>query len=160
MPVVIALVVSTAWIVQFIGSPDRAEAGDCLAIAEFTDDADVETVDCADPSANVKVGVKLDSAADRCPGPNYDELVLEGEAGYKLCLMLHVSAGDCLANLDQSTTKGYETVPCGDPSAQAEVLEIVEGDPDAQEACAQAGGDVMGYPEPPRSLCMRAPRTA
>ncbi|WP_216209586.1 LppU/SCO3897 family protein [Amycolatopsis aidingensis] len=160
VPIVVAVLVGTFGILRSIGSPEEAEAGDCLAIAEFSDDSDAETVECTDPSANVQVAVKLDDADGQCPGENYDQLVMEGGASFKLCLMLHVSEGECLTNLDRSTTKGYETVPCADPAAQAEVLKIVEGDPDAKDACAQAGGGVLGYPEPPRSICLRAPQNA
>jgi hypothetical protein len=92
-------------VVQFASSPGLASVGVCFAISEFSEQTDPEKVDCTDPSANVKLAVKLDSATATCPEGDYDELSTTGAGDNKLCLTLNVAKGDCVANVS-ATPRG------------------------------------------------------
>ncbi|TKG58528.1 LppU/SCO3897 family protein [Prauserella endophytica] len=135
-----------------------AEEGECLSVPEFSTTAqeDPEKVDCGDPSANVKVAVRLSDGGESCPQGDYDYLATEDT---KLCLMLNAKNGECWANVT-SSTKGYARVPCTDPSAEIQVVKVVEGQTDPAKACSgteAATGAV--YTRPPTVVCLAQPKT-
>ncbi|WP_027928497.1 LppU/SCO3897 family protein [Amycolatopsis benzoatilytica] len=143
-----------AGIVSFTTSPDYANAGECLKITEFKQGANPDKVDCGDPSANVKIGVRVEGKSDTCPAGNYDRYQVSGGKDYLLCLMLNVKQGDCLKNV-KSDTAGYQKVSCTDPAAEAEILKVIDGKADEQ-ACA--GTDASGgltYAEPKTTICVK-----
>ncbi|GHG50031.1 hypothetical protein GCM10017567_85970 [Amycolatopsis bullii] len=155
--VVIALVIGG--IFAFKESPARANAGDCLTITEFTTGGkDPVKADCADPKANVKVAKKLDTASEACPGGSdagYDTYSVSGSSSYKLCLMINAKQGDCLSNF-KSRTKGYEKVPCSDPTKDAELVKVVEGQATESVCEGTEATNAAVYPEPATTMCVKA----
>jgi hypothetical protein len=139
---------------QLTTSPDNAAVGDCLNVKEFTDGSEPTKVDCADPSANVKIAIRLDDDTASCPSDNYDEYSVSGRgSSYKLCLMLNAHDGDCFSNFTASTTDGYKRVPCTDPTADVEIMKVVTGTAD-ESACQGLDYDgALIYPTPPTTLC-------
>lgn len=150
--VVIGLAITAVFF--FTKSPGSASAGDCLSITDFSRGGDSPTkVDCGDPSANVKVALRLDSASASCPGDDvYDHYSVSGKYSYKLCLMINAKQGDCFSNIT-SSTKGYQRVACTDPTAEAEFVKVVDGTA-SESACdgTEADGAIV-YPQPPTTLC-------
>ncbi|HVW41567.1 MAG TPA: hypothetical protein VHC18_09475 [Amycolatopsis sp.] len=156
IPVVVVVLVAIGAISWFTSSPDRAAAGDCLNIKEFKAQADPSRVDCNDPSANVKVGVRLDDDKASCPDGDYDQYSVSGAADYKLCLMLNAREGECFANVSDST-QGYKTVDCADPAAEIKILKIVDGTA-SDSACGGLDQAVaVRYSQPATTLCAGPP---
>ncbi|WP_186382572.1 LppU/SCO3897 family protein, partial [Amycolatopsis rhizosphaerae] len=153
--VVVLAAVGTWAIISYTKSPSSASAGDCLNVKEFKSGADPTKVDCTDPSANVRIGVRLDSDTGKCPGENYDEYSYRQRGNkYKLCLMLNAHDGDCFTNLSSNTTEGYRRVACTDPSAEAEIVKVVDGKAD-ESACSGTKYDgALTYPQPPTTMCL------
>ena len=118
---------------------------------------DPTVVDCSDEKATFS-GVRLEDGGS-CPDGDYDEIAYE--EGARLCLMLNVKEGDCLANF-YSPTKGYEKVSCTDPKADISIMKIVEGTDDAEQACASVPGVLGGLrsPEPATVICASEPTAA
>jgi hypothetical protein len=156
---VVLIGVVIAGVVAFTNSPASSNVGDCLTITEFTSGGeDPVKADCADVNANVKIGAKLDSASDECPGgaeSPYDTYSVTGRSSYKLCLMVNAKQGDCLANLT-SKTQGYKKVPCTDPTGEAEVVKVVEGQADKNACGTDENVIAVAYPEPARTMCFKA----
>jgi len=151
---VIGLVV--AGLIARTSSPDTAAVGDCLNVKEFTEGSEPAKVACTDPSANVKVAVKLDSSDAQCPDNSYDEYSVSGSGAYKLCLIPNDKDGDCLANFGSDTTKGYQRVDCADPTAEVKVVKIVAGVAD-QSACDGTDATLyVTYPQPKSTYCYQA----
>ncbi|WP_460437570.1 LppU/SCO3897 family protein [Amycolatopsis stemonae] len=153
--VIVAIVVG---IVSFSNSPASSAVGDCLSITEFVQGGDDPAkADCADPKANVKIGVKLDSSSQACPGgadSGYDTYSVSGRSSYKLCLMINAKQGDCLANFS-SKTKGYQKVPCADPTKDAEIVKVATGQA-SESACEGTDATrVAIYPEPATTMCVK-----
>ncbi|WP_084143282.1 LppU/SCO3897 family protein [Amycolatopsis taiwanensis] len=124
--VILGLVVAGG-IWYFKSSPATAAVGDCLNVKEFSKHADPTKVDCTDPSANVKIAVKLDSSGGSCPQGDYDEYSYSRKStSYRLCLMPNVVEGDCMADFT-SDTAGYQKVACTDPRAEVKVSKVVQG---------------------------------
>jgi hypothetical protein len=135
-------------------SPDSASVGDCLAVQSFSAGSEPTKVDCSDPSANVKVAVRLESSANSCPDGDYDTYSVQGRDSYKLCLMIDAKEGDCFKNLSGDTDDGYQRVDCADPSAEAQFVKVVDGT-DATSACDGTDADgAVTYSDPPVTLCM------
>jgi hypothetical protein len=156
---VIVVVGGTLAIINFAKSPASSNVGDCLTITEFTTGGDDPVkADCGDVNANVKIGVKLDSASDECPGGTespYDLYSVSGRSSYKLCLTVNAKQGDCLANLT-SKTQGYKKVPCTDPTGEAEVVKVVDGQAD-KNLCGDTEGVIaVAYPQPAQTMCFKA----
>jgi hypothetical protein len=158
---VIAVVVIAAvvvGIISFSNSPASSNAGDCLTITEFTRGGDDPAkADCNDPKANVKIGEKLESAGDECTGgteSGYDTYSVSGRSSYKLCLMINAKQGDCLANFT-SQTKGYQKVPCTDPTKDAELVKVVEGQADKNLCEGTEANYAVAYPKPATTMCVK-----
>lgn len=155
---VIVVVGGTLAIINFAKSPASSSVGDCLKITEFTSGGDDPVkADCADVNANVKIGAKLDSASAACPGgaeSPYDTYSVTGRSSYKLCLMVNAKEGECLANVT-SKTKGYQKVPCTDPSVEAQVVKVVEGQADKNLCGEEPGTFAVAYPEPAHTMCFK-----
>lgn len=155
---VVLIGVVIAGIIAFTNSPASSNAGDCLSITEFTRGGDDPAkADCNDPKANVKIGVKLESASDECPGGSdagYDTYSVSGRSSYKLCLMINAKQGDCLANFS-SQTKGYQKVPCTDPTKDAELVKVVEGQASDSVCEGTDATRVAIYPQPATTMCVK-----
>ncbi|HJQ48545.1 MAG TPA: hypothetical protein VJ870_19805 [Amycolatopsis sp.] len=156
LPVVVVVLMAIGAVAWFTTSPDRAAAGDCLNVKEFKDRAEPSRVDCNDPSANVKVGVRLDDANGTCPDGDYDSYSVSGSGDYKLCLMLNAREGECFANVSKSTD-GYQRIDCADPSAEIKILKVVNGT--AQDSACDAFDESLPvkYSQPATTLCAGAP---
>ncbi|WP_072476377.1 LppU/SCO3897 family protein [Amycolatopsis australiensis] len=158
---IVALVVvvgGTIGIVSYINSPESSNAGDCLTITEFTRNGDDPAkADCSDPKANVKIAVRLSNASDDCPGGSeagYDTYSVSGRSSYKLCLMINAKQGDCLANFT-SQTKGYQKVPCSDPTKDGELVKVVEGQASKSVCEGTDATRVAVYPQPATTMCVK-----
>jgi hypothetical protein len=150
--VVVGLLVAGG-ITWLTSSPDNAAVGECLNVKQFKQGVEPTKVDCNDPSANVKIALRLDDNGT-CPGNNYDEYSVSGHgSNYKLCLMLNAHDGDCFSNVTTSSTEGYKRVPCTDPTADVQILKVVNGT--ANESACQGLNDdgALTYPNPPTTLC-------
>ncbi|WP_410636444.1 hypothetical protein [Amycolatopsis sp. cmx-4-83] len=156
---VVVIVAVVVGIVSFANSPASSAAGDCLTITEFTRGGDDPAkADCNDPKANVKIAAKLDSASDQCPGGSdagYDTYSVSGRSSYKLCLMINAKQGDCLANFT-SKTKGYLKVPCSDPTKDAELVKVIEGQANQNLCEGTEATNAAVYPQPPTTMCVKA----
>jgi hypothetical protein len=141
-------------IVHYTNSPDSSNVGDCLKITEFKSGSEPDKADCNDPAANVKIGVKLDSASQDCPDGGYDTYSVTGKTSYKLCLMINAKQGDCLSNFT-SKTEGYKKVPCSDPSKDAELVKVVEGKADKSICDDTDAKYAVPYPQPPLTMCIK-----
>lgn len=153
IPVIVLVLVGGGFLVRLIGTPtDRAAAGDCLNVKEFKDGKEPTKVACTDPSANVKIGVRLDDDNANCPSGDYDEYSVSGGPSYKLCLMLNARDGDCFANVT-STTDGYKRVDCADPTSEVKIVKVVDGTA-SESACDGTDADVaVIYSQPATTLC-------
>jgi hypothetical protein len=147
---VVAVVVAAGVFTWFTSSPDRAAAGDCLNVKEFKQGTEPAKVDCADPPANVKIGVRLDDDNASCPTGDYDEYSVSGGPSYKLCLMLNAHDGDCFANV-RSTTDGYKRVDCADPTSEVKIVKVVNGT--ASESACDGTDIAVSYSQPATTLC-------
>jgi hypothetical protein len=151
--VVIVAVVVVVAIVATKGSPDNAAVGDCLNVKEFTSSSEPSKVDCTDPSANVKIGARLDDDSATCPRGDYDEYSVSGSTSYKLCLIPNVKEGDCYTNTTNATTEGYKRVDCSDPTAETKVVKIVPGSND-QSVCQDTDAtDYRSFSQPASIYC-------
>jgi hypothetical protein len=154
---IVAVVVVGAAIVSGLvlgnSSPDSAQAGDCLNVKEFTEGSEPAKVDCNDPSANVKVAAKLDSDNAQCPEGHYDTYSVSGQNSYKLCLIPNDKEGDCLANFSADTTKGYQRVACGDPSAEVKLVKIAQGIADESGCDGTDATMYVTYSQPLSTYC-------
>jgi hypothetical protein len=139
---------------QLTSSPDNAAVGDCLNVKEFKQGAVPTKVACNDPSANVKIAIRLDDNNASCTGGgNYDEYSVSASGtNYKLCLVLNAHDGDCFANVTNST-QGYKRVPCTDPTAEVQILKVVTGTADESACKGLNYNGALTYPTPPTTLC-------
>ncbi len=155
---VVVIVAVVIGIVSFNSSPASSNVGDCLSITEFTRGGDDPAkADCGDPKANVKIAAKLDKASDDCPGGSdagYDTYSVSGRSSYKLCLMINAKQGDCLANFS-SQTKGYQKVACTDPTKDAELVKVVEGQASESVCEGTEATRVAIYPQPATTMCVK-----
>lgn len=139
-------------------APDGAAVGDCIKVNRASaTDADVQTIDCADPAALYKVAIR--QVGQVCPSDTYDSYT-ETSTGrrratdsFTLCLTLNVTEGQCLANLD--STDQLAKVDCADPAAEARVVKVVAGTAD-EAACDEESTPVV-YPTPPTTHCLGRP---
>lgn len=151
IPVLVVVLSAGAFAVNYFTGTDGAKVGDCLAVSEFTSKADPKQADCAGAEANVKVAAKVDSSAG-CPEGSYDEYSQSGRIAYKLCLMVNVKQGDCLANF-ASQSAGYKKVPCTDPAKDAEFVKVVDGQADKAQCEGTEATNVITYSTPPTTMC-------
>lgn len=126
--------------------PADAAVGDCLRVND-ADAADVDLVDCADPSAVYQVAVRRDSSAERCPAPSYVSYTQEGTL--RLCLMLNARQGECFAEDEHQDAR----VDCAAPEASYRVARVVVGAADPDECGTAHAPNAVVYPEPGRTLC-------
>lgn len=152
VPIVVVLAAAGFGVYKYFFSAQSAEAGDCLSVTEFAQDAEApDKLDCGDQEANVKVAVKVDEGAG-CPEGDYDEFSYEG--GSKYCLMLNTKQGECIGNVS-SPTEGYVRVGCDDPKAEVEVLEVVTGK-SSPESCTNPETETgLIYTQPATVMCMK-----
>lgn len=133
------------------GAADDARAGDCIKVnAAGETDADVVTIDCTDPAAVYKVGIREDGADGGCPGENYVKYTEQDSL--LLCLTLNAKHGDCFHESDQQDTR----VPCDSPDASYEVGDIYEGAEDAARCGERDAANAITYPRPALTICRLA----
>ncbi|QUF01513.1 hypothetical protein KCV87_18255 [Actinosynnema pretiosum subsp. pretiosum] len=159
----LAAVVPLAAIVALsFGGEDRrtavagAEAGDCLKVNEVSrDGADVEMVDCAAGDAAYRVAVNLPET-DRCPPGDYDEYIRggAGNRGFRLCLMLNATDGDCFKEEGGIAASKTTKVRCGS-GATYKVAKAHSGTVD--ELVCEFDENPRVYPTPPTTLCITDP---
>lgn len=130
------------------GEAVDARVGDCIKVEDAsTTDAEVSTIDCADPQAAYRVGIREEDSVGRCPSENYVSYTEEGSL--RLCLMLNARPGDCFHETELQDTR----VACDSPKASYEVGEIFAGTADANR-CGEANAfNALTYPEPPLTIC-------
>ncbi|GAB2746489.1 LppU/SCO3897 family protein [Amycolatopsis magusensis] len=155
VPVLVVLVAGVIGILNFVDSPATSNVGDCLNVTQFNSTTEPTKADCASPEANLRIGAKLDGSSGACPaGGTYDEYTVSGRGSYKLCLVLNVKQGECVANFSAGET-GYKRVPCTDPSAEVEFLKVAEGVVDEALCEGTEAEKVLTYPQPATTLCFR-----
>jgi hypothetical protein len=152
LPILVVVIGGVFAIVGYTSSPDSSKVGDCLSVVEFKQGAEPDKAACDDPSANVKIAVKLDESGGSCPEGMYDEYSVTGSASYKLCLMLNAKQGDCFSNMT-SETAGYKKIACTDPTAEAEVLKVIDAPKDQCEG-TEANASAT-YSEPATTVCLK-----
>jgi len=152
LPILVVVIGGVFAIVSYTKSPDSSKVGDCLSVVEFKQGAEPDKAACDDPSANVRIAVKLDESKGSCPEGMYDEYSVTGSASYKLCLMLNAKQGDCFSNMT-SETAGYKKIACTDPTAEAEVLKVVDAPKDQCEG-TEANASAT-YSEPATTVCLK-----
>jgi hypothetical protein len=150
--VVILGVVAVFAIMNWGKSASSSAVGDCIKVNNATT-ADVEKIDCNDPSATYKVAITSDESAADCPAPN-DFYVSYTETGGKgsdllLCLTLNAKEGDCFISGTDADTK----VACTDPKANMKVTKILTGTADPA-GCPNGPDGAYYYPEPKLVQCM------
>ncbi|HEY0450972.1 LppU/SCO3897 family protein [Actinophytocola sp.] len=132
------------------GAVTDAAVGDCIKVNNASaTNADVETIDCADPLAVYKVGVKKESDSESCPQGDYVEYTETGS--FKLCLVLNAKQGECFNESSQEDKR----VDCSSPDASYSVPAIHEGSADPSQ-CGANADNALTYAEPPLVVC-RAP---
>ena len=137
-------------------SPLLAEAGDCLNVKEFatiTADNQPVKVDCADPTANLKVAVKIAGTAGACPADGYVELSIDQPAS-RICLIPNAKQGDCFANFPDGAV-AFTRVACTDPTAKAEFVKVAPVN-DRNQCEGTQAESVLSYPTPPTTFCFKA----
>ncbi|GAA2673158.1 MULTISPECIES: hypothetical protein [Actinosynnema] len=133
-----------------------AEVGDCLKVNEVSrDSADVEMVDCAAGDAAYRVAVNLPET-DRCPPGDYDEYIRggAGNRGFRLCLMLNATDGDCFKEEGGIAVGKTTKVRCGS-GATYKVAKAHSGTVD--ELVCEFDENPRLYPTPPTTLCITDP---
>ena len=125
-----------------------ARVGDCIKVNTAGEtDADVETIDCADPAAVYKVGIRDDGKDGDCPGENYIKYTEQDTL--LLCLTLNARRGDCFHQSEEQDTR----VSCDSPDASYEVGDIYEGAEDAARCGERDAANAITYPRPPLTIC-------
>jgi hypothetical protein len=152
--VVLVLVAVVVGAVLYFNRDDasRAEVGDCIRVnSASADNADVETVDCADPAAVLKVAKKLDNDNGSCPDGPYAQYTQSGgkTGDFALCLMLNAREGECFAGTDGGLEES-EKVDCA--RAEIRIDKVVTGS--ADEAACGKDAQPFVYPEPPTVYCV------
>src|SRR6266545_1667189 len=80
--VVLVVVLGAAFVIYKLLSKDpasKAQPGECIKVNSATDQkADIETIDCADKIAVLKVGKRLGNDTDQCPTGAYSKYTQTG----------------------------------------------------------------------------------
>jgi hypothetical protein len=130
------------------GAAIDAKVGDCVKVNDVSaTEADIETIDCADPAAVYKIGVREEDSTGQCPSPNYVSYTEDGVL--LLCMTLNARKGECFHETDQQDTR----VDCASPDASYKVGEIVEGTADANRCGTADAENALTYPKPPLTIC-------
>jgi hypothetical protein len=150
--VVVIGVVAVFAIINWGKSASSSEVGDCIKVNNTTT-ADVEKIDCNDPSASYKVAYTSDETGASCPEPK-DFYVYYTETGGKgsdllLCMMLNAKEGDCFKQGTDADTK----VACTDPGADMKVTKILKDTSDPA-ACPDGPDNAYSYPQPKLVQCL------
>jgi hypothetical protein len=133
------------------GEAIDAQPGDCIKVnVASATNADVETVDCAQPDAMYRVATREESDTGTCPNDQYVSYTEEGQL--LLCLQLNVTKGDCIT-VGSSEDKRIE---CTSSDATYKVLDVLDG-VDDETKCAGATTNVITYPQPPLTICLGSP---
>lgn len=130
------------------GAGTDAAVGECLKVEDVSvTDTDVVAIDCADPLAVYRVGVREEGGGARCPGRNY--VSYTEESGLLLCLTLNAHRGECFHEATQLDTR----VPCDSPDASYRVGEIYADIEDAGRCGEDDAPNALTYPRPPLTIC-------
>jgi hypothetical protein len=149
--VVVAVVVGA---VLYLNRDDAslADVGNCIRVNSASEEnADVETVDCTDPAAVLKVAKKLDDDSASCPDDGYAKYTQSGgkTGDFALCLMLNAREGECFSGAEGGVEKSQK-VDCA--RAEARIDKVITGSAD-ETACSE-GTQPLVYPEPPTVYCV------
>jgi hypothetical protein len=130
------------------GEAIDAKVGDCVKVNDASaTEADIETIDCAQPAAVYKIGVREEDSGGQCPSPNYVSYTEEGVL--LLCMTLNAHKGECFHETDEQDTR----VGCDSPDASYKVGDIVEGTADANRCGTADAANALTYPKPPLTIC-------
>jgi hypothetical protein len=130
------------------GAGTDAAVGECLMVEDVSEtDTDVAAIDCADPLAVYRVGVREEGGGVRCPGRNY--VSYTEESGLLLCLTLNAQPGECFHEAERLDTR----VPCDSPDASYRVGEIHTDIEDAGRCGEDDAPNALTYPRPPLTIC-------
>jgi hypothetical protein len=132
--------------------PKDASAGDCVSFSapSLKDSDKVETVDCDNDKALLKVGKVIGNDTDTCPDAGfYQQYPADGKPpqGFRLCLLPNLAEGSCYKLDDLSENylkgecKGLDTL---------KVVKVINGSDDTG-ACPDGAGE--SYPEPKLTYC-------
>ncbi|WP_199441143.1 LppU/SCO3897 family protein [Umezawaea beigongshangensis] len=136
-----------------------AKAGECVKVTSASaSDADAEKVDCSAPDASYEVAVNLDSRTASCPDGDYAEYSQKGRRsnGYRLCLMLNASVGDCFTE-SGSTVFGRTDKSACTSSSTFKVVEVLDRRDEAGCPNEEGALGVLTYSQPPTTLCLGEP---
>ncbi len=129
---------------------NRAVVGDCVAIVKGGVDAELDVVECGTPEARYTIAHDDLKVTEHCLDGPYVEYSRIGFGGWKLCLMLNATVGECFMN---SVGDGPTLADCA--AADLRVTAVL---PDAADegACPpqQAAGPHFVYQDPPRTICV------
>lgn len=129
---------------------NRAVVGDCVAIVKGGVDAELDVVECGTPEARYTIAHDDLKVTEHCLDGPYVEYSRIGFGGWKLCLMLNATVGECFMN---SVGDGPTLADCA--AADLRVTAVL---PDAadERACPpqQAAGPHFVYQDPPRTICV------
>jgi hypothetical protein len=132
----------------------KADVGDCVKINKASEtDADVDTIDCGDNAAALKVAKKFDVSDADCPTNDYPSITKRGGGGpeFTLCLIPNVKEGDCANGLESADK--FVRADCS--GAEFKFVKVVDGN--ADEAACGADSFPLVYPEPPTTFCLAQP---
>ncbi len=123
-----------------------AGVGQCIQVNN-ADAADIAVVDCAEPVAVYKVGVRLDTSERPCPASSYVSYSLPGTL--RLCLVLNARPGECFDESGQRDAR----VDCAARNASYRVARVLEGEADPARCGESNAPNAIVYPEPRLALC-------
>lgn len=139
-----------------INSSRGLSVGDCITDAQYSArDMDPTPVPCSTPEAIFSLAYRGEGPTATCPdglrdGSKYAVLV---NTSVIYCFALDVTVGECFAV--DGTSGHFRSVACTDPTANAKVDQILEGQTDLS-ACP-AGPSGSAVPVPPRVVCTVKP---
>jgi hypothetical protein len=154
---VLVVVVATVLVTRMDSSAGPLKAGDCLAVVQVETapgvppgTGPVRRVGCGDPGAAYEIGVRLDGLAD-CPAQIYT--ARRDAAGFTLCLMYNVKAGQCF--LESPAQTGSFDCAEGPRAGAIKILRRFDGVLDASrcDGAAPSGVLVALIPEPKTTFC-------
>ena len=151
--VVVLGVVGVFAIMNWGKSASSSSVGDCIKVNNAAS-ADVEKIDCKDPTATYKVAFTSDATGAECPKQSESDYVSYTETGGKgsdllLCMTLNAKEGDCFVQGTDADTK----VDCGDASANIKMTKILSGPTADPTGCPDGPDNSYVYADPPLVQC-------
>lgn len=135
------------------------EVGDCVAITDDSeDDLAFETTACGTADSDHRV-VQAKQNHASCDG-DYSEIT---QGATSLCLIPDVNTGDCqnvpgTNSAGISIPMGIDTkVPCGDPDADVELVEVTDSTA-GESVCPAEAENYAVFDAPPKTFCFEVLR--